>query len=368
MTALPWDIVKNTPIPISVEEFVKFSPAAKAQIHMGLANTKPNYTTIGDNSVNNINIPKTKKSSTYTIVTINNYQYPTIVNTGAASCVVSLDIYQDHSWEINATKHEKLTIGDGSTIIALGRLKSVPFTVGGCTIEAPASVIDTKTYNIILGTNWLHKAKACLDISTYKLQISQNNRKYIVELTYNRGIINEFHEEDQILNLDDPDQEDPLSSPEYNSDSDSSTSSKSTAEVNLIFPQQKGKEHIIQENSSDSEPDYLPNWQKKAADRYSNDKSYRIPFPSHCMKLNKFGIEICHHLHCCITTNSHSHYNHMEQWIRQHILKMYCDEHNPYIKDYAPFICEAWQFFNEWDQTPSPATYKLTPPPQASPK
>ena len=46
-------------------------------------------------------------------------------------------------------------------------------------------VIDTPSYDVIIGTCWMHKAHARIDISEGKMQIEQNRQLYLTNLYFN---------------------------------------------------------------------------------------------------------------------------------------------------------------------------------------
>src|SRR4051812_38312432 len=193
-----WNMIKEITVPIQLQDFLQYSPTAKNQVRTGIVKIKPEYV-IEENHINKLELNPSQKpqtSSAYIQVVLNGQNFSAIADTGAAKTVVSHDITIMLKWLINSTKHRSVTIANGKETLTLGVVKEVPFTIAGCTICVDTLVIDTHTYDIILGNDWLLKAKARIDISAQKLQIEQYGQKYVVPISFNRGIVSRFRAED----------------------------------------------------------------------------------------------------------------------------------------------------------------------------
>src|SRR5215217_4839162 len=167
---------------------------------MGIAKIKPDYVIEEEQHLNALELKQTKKpkmSSAYVQVSLNNHIFQGIVDTGAAKCVISHDACLLLKWIIDATNHKSVTIADGNETVTLGEVKDIPFTVAGCTITMDALVIETHTYYIILGNDWLLKARARINISAQKLQIEQYGQKHIIPLSFHKGLVSRFRAEDE---------------------------------------------------------------------------------------------------------------------------------------------------------------------------
>ena len=56
------------------------------------------------------------------------------------------------------------TTSDGTNAVPLGKIRDVPVRFREITITVPIVVVDSTTYDMILGNEWLEKARAVLDI------------------------------------------------------------------------------------------------------------------------------------------------------------------------------------------------------------
>jgi hypothetical protein len=229
-----WDIVKETVIPIQIQDFLQYSPTAKNQVRIGISKIKPDYVTEEQQTrLNALELKQSRKpkmSSAYIQVSINNRTFQGIIDTGAATCVISHDLCLLLKWTIDASNRRTVTIADGNDMTSLGVVKEVPFTIAGCTISMDAMVVKTHSYDILLGNDWLHKARARIDISAQKIQIEQHGQKHVIPLSFNKGQVSRFRaedEEEEIRSVDDEETD--------SSETDDSPQSSSEEEDNNIY-------------------------------------------------------------------------------------------------------------------------------------
>ena len=98
--------------------------------------------------------------SAYVTCQITNYPVNAIVNTGAGRSIIAKHVLDRLGWDIEEPARTVLVIADGSRSTPLGEVYEVPITFGNETIMNDMIVTASETYQIILGNNWLKKAKA----------------------------------------------------------------------------------------------------------------------------------------------------------------------------------------------------------------
>src|SRR3954447_9865283 len=81
-----------------------------------------------------------------------------------------------------------MSVADGRNSVPLGIVFDLPIQFGDFIIPINAMVVDTTTYDLLIGNDWLKKAKAVIDMNACKMRITWKQRKYEVPLDLERGI------------------------------------------------------------------------------------------------------------------------------------------------------------------------------------
>ena len=117
-------------------------------------------------------------TAAYTTVAIGDMNVKTLVDCGAAKTCMSKALADALGLEIDASSESVFTLGNGSKQPALGMIYDVPIEVKEnmiipCTIE----VLPSCPAHLILGNNWLNRAKAKIDFQTATLKVVYKNKK-----------------------------------------------------------------------------------------------------------------------------------------------------------------------------------------------
>src|SRR5208282_5030261 len=80
------------------------------------------------------------------------------------------------------------TTANGETATPLGKIRDIPVRFGNATIPIDCIVVDTATYDLILGNEWLVKAKATVDLNAEAMRITWKGKRYEVPLNMDRGV------------------------------------------------------------------------------------------------------------------------------------------------------------------------------------
>ncbi len=157
-----------------------------------------------------------RRTSAYVTCQITNYPVNAIVDTGAGTSIIAKHVLDRLGWEIEKPAKTILVIADGSRSTPLGEVTEVPVTFGNETISIDMIVTASETYQIILGNNWLVKAKANIDLQRECMTFLSRGRKFRVPVSTTKGVRpdivdqethwqlrrNEVEDEEPYLNID----------------------------------------------------------------------------------------------------------------------------------------------------------------------
>ena len=247
-----WKLIKDLPAGLTIEQLAGLSAVAREQLRRGLTNTKPTYTPV--------NAISTRSTPAYTTAQIERKIASVIIDTGAGISLISKAMVDRLGWSIDQASTRTLVVADGSKSIALGEMKDVPITFNNITVPTDMTVIEGDTYDIILGTDWLNKTQAKLDISAAKMRITYHGVIEIVNLDMTRGIRDqmsntdsESDEESFVNNIHDQNKKWPKANkPARNSDDDEPSDAQREEE----FQRTGGMEHLVTSLDGMSDPPF----------------------------------------------------------------------------------------------------------------
>ena len=183
-----WDLVKDLPTGLTIKQLAELSAVAREQLKRGITGTKPTYSPV--------NAIDTRSTPAYTTAQIERKIASVIIDTGAGISLISKAMLDRLGWSIDKASTRTLVVADGSKSIALGEMNEVPITFNNLTVPIKMTVIEGDTYDIILGTDWLNKAQAKLDISAAKMRITYHGVIEFVNLDMTRGIRDQMSDTD----------------------------------------------------------------------------------------------------------------------------------------------------------------------------
>jgi hypothetical protein len=79
----------------------------------------------------------------------------------------------------------------------LGKIQDVPIKFGEATISVDVIVTNATNYDILIGNQWLYKAKAIIDLSAQKMQIVYQGRKIRISINVHKEVCSEIKEEQE---------------------------------------------------------------------------------------------------------------------------------------------------------------------------
>ena len=203
---------------LTFKQLFQVAPALKASVKRGITEERPTIRFADANQLNNTEEEDTipRRTSAYVTCQITNYPVNAIVDTGAGTSIIAKHVLDRLGWEIEKPAKTILVIADGSKSTPLGEVTEVPITFGNETISIDMIVTASETYQIILGNNWLFKAKANIDLQRECMTFLSRGRKFRVPVSTTKGVRpdivdeetdwqprrNEVEDEEPYLNID----------------------------------------------------------------------------------------------------------------------------------------------------------------------
>jgi gag-polyprotein putative aspartyl protease len=199
-----WEDIKSRTVQMTFEQAAELNPTVKQQIRNGLAEIKREYKVVEINqarpsqkeesSSESEGEEDTRKTSAYAIGTIENVPVEYIIDTGAGGSMMSDELRKRMGWAIDCPMNQTFTIANGAIAVPLGKVREVPVCFGEVTIPIDMIIVQTTTYEVILGNEWLKKAHAIVDLNAEKMKITHRGKSFLIPLNIDKGIRPKFEE------------------------------------------------------------------------------------------------------------------------------------------------------------------------------
>jgi len=117
-------------------------------------------------------VNKTHRSKTlHLLVEVNNYIVEGLVDTGASMTVMAAAVVRELGMMHLVTGSETYKTASGVITQALGRISEVPVKVGGVQCTMTFMVVDTNSYDVLLGLDFLMKIGTIVDVERGLIQV-----------------------------------------------------------------------------------------------------------------------------------------------------------------------------------------------------
>ena len=110
-----------------------------------------------------------KSTALYCNASINNIEFPLIIDTGSAGSIMSLSLMKDLDMEITHPSKTIMVNVNGERRRPLGAIEDVPLKIKGTVVPMNVIVTTSDTYAAIVGNDWLRKVKASIDMNNHKM-------------------------------------------------------------------------------------------------------------------------------------------------------------------------------------------------------
>ncbi len=97
-------------------------------------------------------------------IEINNCLIEGLVDTGASMSVMAAAVVRELGLMHLVSRSETYKTGSGAVTLALGRIGEIPIKVGGVQCSMTFMVVDTDSYDVLLGLDLLIKIGAIVDV------------------------------------------------------------------------------------------------------------------------------------------------------------------------------------------------------------
>ncbi len=175
-----WEEVSKMTIPVQVGQLAEI-PTFRQQMRKGLSETGPSFEIVEINQVTEGEYDeeedddRPKKSSAYTQCQVEGHTTPCIIDIGAGGYIISKIFLDLIGWQIDSPTKQTLIVANRYAAVPLGRVHDLPICFGKLIIPTTAVVVDTTSYDLVIGNTWLTKSKAIVDrdfvFSTLPLQL-----------------------------------------------------------------------------------------------------------------------------------------------------------------------------------------------------
>ena len=126
-------------------------------------------------------------TAVYSHVFIGDKNIKALIDCGAAKTCMSKSLADELHLEIDAASESIFTLGNGTKQPALGLVYDVPIEVKkGLIIPCTVEVLPTCPARLIIGNNWLSRAKAKIDFYNSTLKVEYKSKKAEIEIIYIR--------------------------------------------------------------------------------------------------------------------------------------------------------------------------------------
>jgi predicted aspartyl protease len=112
-----------------------------------------------------------RKKTLHLSVEINHFLIEGLVDTGASMSIMAASVVRELGLMYLVSGSETYKTASGTITQALGRIEEVPIKVGGVQCNMTFMVVDTDSYDVLLGLNLLIKIGAIVDVEQGLIQV-----------------------------------------------------------------------------------------------------------------------------------------------------------------------------------------------------
>lgn len=169
---------------IDMKDLLIAAPALKRDLIRSIRNTK----LVKPNTLAFVEDDDVDTTAIYTTVYIGEYKVKAILDTGSAKTVMSKKLADTLGLDIDAPSTSIFTLGNGTKQAALGIIYDVPLNIGAkLIIPGSIEVLPVCPTQLIIGNNWMKRAKARLNLENKTIKIEYKNNLAHVPFVFTRG-------------------------------------------------------------------------------------------------------------------------------------------------------------------------------------
>lgn len=177
--------ILNRKADIDVKDLIIAVPALKRDLVKAIRDTtKPSENNLSLTFAEDDDVDTT---AIYTDFYINDVKIKAMLDTGSAKTCMAKDVADKLGLEIDAASTSVFTLGNGSKQASLGLIYDVPLNIGGSIIIPGAiEILPVCPVNLIIGNNWMKRAKARLNLEDKKITVEYKGTKSKNDFIYTK--------------------------------------------------------------------------------------------------------------------------------------------------------------------------------------
>lgn len=178
--------ILNRKADIDVKDLITAVPALKRSLVKAIKETSVNQST--DNlPLNFAEDDDIDTTAIYTDFFINDVKIKAMLDTGSAKTCMAKGVADKLGLEIDAASTSVFTLGNGSKQASLGLIYDVPLNIGGnLIIPGAIEILPVCPVNLIIGNNWMKRAKAKLNLEDKKITVQYKGLKARNDFIYTK--------------------------------------------------------------------------------------------------------------------------------------------------------------------------------------
>ncbi|KAG1257879.1 hypothetical protein G6F68_009083 [Rhizopus microsporus] len=172
---------------ITFRDLIKSTPAMRRKLAKACQPSTLHAKEASNDTMAVIEDDELNTTAVYTNISIGDKDIKTLIDCGAAKSCMSKALAETLGLQIDAASESIFTLGNGTKQPALGLIYDVPIQVKeGMIIPGTIEVLPHCPTPLIIGNNWLNRAKARIDFNSASLKVSYKNQKAELEISFLR--------------------------------------------------------------------------------------------------------------------------------------------------------------------------------------
>lgn len=179
--------VLDQPARISVRDLITTTPKFRRDLASACRIRRKSVEDLPRQTIAQIEDDDINTTAVYSKLNIGNKRIRALVDCGAAKTCMSKALADALNLNIDAASESVFTLGNGTKQPALGVIYDVPIEVkDSMTIPCIVEVLPSCPSHLIIGNNWLNRAKARIDFNSSSLKVSYKNQKAELPISFLR--------------------------------------------------------------------------------------------------------------------------------------------------------------------------------------
>ncbi|EIE79980.1 hypothetical protein RO3G_04685 [Rhizopus delemar RA 99-880] len=187
---ITYDIVSEVldqPARISVRDLITTTPKFRRDLASACRIRRKSVEDLPQQTIAQIEDDDINTTAVYSKLNIGNKRIRALVDCGAAKTCMSKALADALNLNIDAASESVFTLGNGTKQPALGVIYDVPIEVkDSMTIPCIVEVLPSCPSHLIIGNNWLNRAKARIDFNSSSLKVFYKNQKAELPISFLR--------------------------------------------------------------------------------------------------------------------------------------------------------------------------------------